>query len=214
VLFSPRAGGGPGCHVRLGTWGLSGLRREGDGGSARREALREGVHWLARSADSRPRWLETGLAEVFSTFDVRGGHVRWGEPMPDHLALLRERGVIPLEEFLDHPEAVVARDGDARRYTAQAWALTHVLFFGGPPARRERFAAWLRHRGLQGGDAGFRTAFRQDLGDVQRDLGAYLETSRLGSGLTPRGMVERKYVMTQASRIQVDTALGLLEVAR
>jgi len=214
VLFAPQAGAGPGCAVRPGTWGLSGLRREDDGGVARRAALREGVRWLTRSADGKPRWLETGLAELFATFNVHGGNVRWGEPMPDHLALLREQGLIPLAQFLDHPEAAVERDGDARRYTAQAWALTHVLFFGGEPERRARFAAWLRHRGMHGGEAGFRDAFRPDFDAVERDLARYLDDTRLNSGLSPRGMVERKYVMSDASPIEVDTALGLLEVAR
>lgn len=214
VLFAPQAGDGSACAVRHGTWGLSGLRHQGDDGAARRDALREGVRWLTGTADGKPRWLETGLAEVFSSFAVRAANVRWGEAMPDHLALLRERGLVPLEAFLDHPEAVIARDGDTRRYTAQAWALTHVLFFGGEPARRERFAAWLRHRGLQGGDAGFRAAFRPDFEAVQRDLASYLADAPAGSGITPRGMVERKYVMSAASRLQVDTALGLLEVAR
>ncbi len=139
VLFSPEGRRSAGCSVRLGTWGLSGTLRRGEGDAVRRSMLREGVHWMTSTPEvAHPAWLETGLAEVFSTFDVHGGHVRWGDPMPDHLALLRERGLIPLREFLEDPDAVVAREGDSRRFTAQAWALTHLLLVGGEPARRER----------------------------------------------------------------------------
>jgi hypothetical protein len=110
---------------------------------------------------------------------------------------------------------VLARDGDSRRYDAQAWALTHLLMVGGDPVRRERFAAWLRHRGLQAGDAAFRSQFGADLDRVQAELHAYVARSALDYGMTPRGIVERKYVVTPASPIQVATALGHLDaVAR
>jgi hypothetical protein len=206
VLFAP-GGAARGCAVRQGTWGLA-------VGPARHDALREGVRWLTRNTDGKPRWLETGLAEVFSSFTVHGGTVRWGEAMPDHLAVLRDRGLVPLDRFLDRPDDVVARDGDARRYTAQAWALTHVLFFGGEPARRERFATWLRHRGLKSGDAGFRAAFGAEIDAMQRELADYLEEAPTGSAVTPRGMVEHKYVVSAASPNEVDAVLGRLEVAR
>jgi hypothetical protein len=215
VLFAQDAASVPACDVRPGTWGLSGLRRGDDEGAARRAALREGVRWLTHTGERpNPQWLDTGLAEVFASFYVRGGHVRWGEPMPDHLAVLRERGLVPLREFLEDPASVVARDGDSRRYTAQAWALTHLMLLGGDPARQERFGAWLRHGGAKGGDPAFRAAFDADFDGVQKDLEGYVGESRLASGLTPRGMVEHKYVMTAASPIEVASALGRLEVAR
>lgn len=211
VLFSPESRATAGCAVRLGTWGLSGTLRRGEGDALRRSMLRAGVHWLTSTPEvSQPAWLETGLAEVFSTFDVHGGHVSWGQPMPEHLALLRERGLIPLREFLDDPEAVVARDGDARRFTAQAWALTHLLLLGGDAQRRERVAASLRHPAPTAGDDAFRAAFLADTDRLQRDLQAYVQQPQLAAGMSPRGMVERKYRMTVASRPAVDAALGRL----
>jgi hypothetical protein len=211
VLFSPETRATAGCAVRVGTWGLSGTLRRGEGDALRRAIMKAGVRWLTSTPEvSQPAWLEAGLAEVFSTFDIRGGHVRWGEPMPDHLALLRERGLIPLREFLDDPDAVVARDGDARRFTAQAWALTHLLLLGGDAERRERVAAWLRHPAPAAGDATFRAAFLADADRLQRDLQAYVERPQLAFGTSPRGMVERKYRMTVASRPAVDAALGRL----
>jgi hypothetical protein len=208
VLFARRAAEGPACAVRQGTWGLSGTS------SSHADALREGVRWLTRSAGGRPPWVETGLAEAFSTFDVHGGNVRWGKAMPDHLDVLRERGLVPLDELLDHRDAILAQDGDARRYTAQAWALTHVLFFGGEPDRRERFRAWLRHRGTHTGNASFRAAFHSDFDALRHDLDAYVEQGPTAAGLAPRGMVEHKYIVSAASPVQVSAALGVLEVAR
>jgi hypothetical protein len=144
---------------------------------------------------TEPAWFETGLAEMFCTFDVRREHVRWGAPMPEHLALLRERGLIPLREFLDDPQA--ARAADTRRFTAQAWALTHLLLIGGPAERREQLGTWLRERSAPAADAtAFRAAFMADADGLQRELETYLRQPELGVGIAPRSMVERKYRMT------------------
>jgi len=157
--------------------------------AARRAMLRDGVRWMTDSpAVTAPLWLETGLAEAFTTFEIRREHVHWGEAMPEHLALLRERGLIDLHEFLADPQAVRARD--PRWFTAQAWALTHLLLVGGPAERREHLVAGLRDRRFAS------TAVFGDPDELQRELEAYLQLKQWPAVIAPRSMVERKYLMT------------------
>jgi hypothetical protein len=180
--------------------------------AARRRLLRDGVRWMTDAPDVvEPAWFETGLAELFCTFDVRREHVRWGEPMPEHVALLRERGLIPLRDFLDDPQG--ARALDARRFTAQAWALTHLLLVGGPAERRQQLAAWLRQRPASATDASaFRATFLADPDRLQQELETYLRQPQLDVRIAPRSMVERKYRVTPASAPAVASALDRLEL--
>src|ERR1039458_6792604 len=46
-----------------------------------------------------PMWLTEGMAEIYATFEARGGfHVRFGNPIDHHLRLLERRPLLPLTE--------------------------------------------------------------------------------------------------------------------
>jgi hypothetical protein len=146
----------------------------------RRASFHAAVHWI-RSVDraQRPAWFDEGIAEVFSTFDVRGRSMEWGHPIARHTALLKTAGA-------------AAPDSSE---TARAWALTHLLLFGGPSAER---ALLLRQLA---GDA-------EGTDDVA--LLEYLDGPYFGHRDRPRAMVEANYVMRPATPTAVARAVANL----
>jgi len=90
----------------------------------------EYVHFLVNNNfPDAPLWLNEGLAEVYSSFEVSGGHAVIGGPVARHVDELAKAEWIPLARLLaigvDSPEY----NEDARRgaFYAQSWALVHYL---------------------------------------------------------------------------------------
>jgi tetratricopeptide (TPR) repeat protein len=89
-----------------------------------------------------PMWLTEGMAEIYATFEARGGfHVRIGNPIDHHLCLLERRPLLPLKELFavtrdspDYNEGV--RQGI---FYSESWLLTHYLMLGGNPAHKANF---------------------------------------------------------------------------
>lgn len=84
-----------------------------------------------------PLWLNEGLAELFGTFDVRGGRVLLGLPDPETVALLRREPLVPMAEMLEMTgTAERFRQGPrARVIYAQSWAMVHYLLIGNESTR-------------------------------------------------------------------------------
>lgn len=94
-----------------------------------------------------PLWLNEGLAELYSTFEmVDGGReARIGRPIPDHITLLNNSTLLPLDRLVavEH-DSPMYNEGNRRTVLyAQAWALTHMLMMG-DPERRARLSAFVR----------------------------------------------------------------------
>lgn len=83
-----------------------------------------------------PTWLSEGLAEYYSTFEVRNGgrEALLGRPVGQHLDLLREGRLLPLGELLNVDSASSLYNEGNRRsiFYAQSWALTHLILLGEP----------------------------------------------------------------------------------
>lgn len=91
-----------------------------------RTAMHELMHDLLRQADSAPPlWLEEGLAEYFAYARVDGERITAGDPIRQHLAVLRQRAPVSLEQlFAVKPETTEA---SSARFYAQSWAAVHWL---------------------------------------------------------------------------------------
>ena len=93
-----------------------------------------------------PVWLNEGLAEFYSTFEMvpAGREVLVGKPVPSHIERLNGRGQLPLEELLKVThDSPLYNEGDRRStFYAQSWALTHLILLGKPP-RRDKLGAYL-----------------------------------------------------------------------
>ena len=139
----------------------------------------EYLHYLLRTAfGGVPLWLNEGLAEYYSTFEVTadGRSARLGRPHERHIALLRERR-LPLARLLaiGRNSAEYTRDiPDRSVLYAQAWVLVHHAFHGEP--RRQDQLITLARRIAAGGepDSSLRETYGLSLADLDRELQAYV----------------------------------------
>jgi tetratricopeptide (TPR) repeat protein len=167
-----------GFFANRGTWSVIGLAGRRSRDETRRIVQHEAVHWFLSGADVElPPWFHEGLAEVYSTFEVRDDKGRFGAPIALSRDFLDYAGVQPIEDFLRTPQAAVLH-GSNERYYPQAWAFVHYLVFGNGGANRPRLATLLR--GLQDTDldSAFTAAFGRSYDDVTRDLRGYLTGGR------------------------------------
>jgi Flp pilus assembly protein TadD len=89
-----------------------------------------------------PMWLTEGMAEIYATFEVRGGHrASLGNPIDHHVHLLEQKPLLPLRKLFavtrDSPE-YNEREHQGIFY-AESWLLTHYLMFGANPAQKANF---------------------------------------------------------------------------
>ncbi|MGO8929341.1 MAG: DUF1570 domain-containing protein [Limisphaerales bacterium] len=103
----------------------------------------EYTHLLLRHNEPYwPMWLTEGMAEIYATFEVRGGHrASIGNPIDQHVRLLEQKPLLSLQELFavtrDSPE-YNEREQQGIFY-AESWLLTHYLMLGGNPALQANF---------------------------------------------------------------------------
>jgi hypothetical protein len=120
--------------------------------TGREEALRTIYHEYSHlitvnMARDLPVWLGEGLAEYYSTFEVRanGRRAVLGGLVPGHLLRLNQDSFIPLEQLLAVTHDSPLYNEGTRRSTfyAQSWALVHMLL-NGEPDRSKGFNDYVR----------------------------------------------------------------------
>jgi hypothetical protein len=127
-------------------------------------------------AGTIPVWLNEGLAEFYSTFQVVGDREALiGRPVPGHLEQMNQRELLSLEELLNvNPDSPLYNEGDRRSvFYAQSWALTHLLLVA-QPSRRDKLAAYLAsvNTGIPPMEA-WQRAFAAD--PIDRQLQKYIQ---------------------------------------
>jgi TonB family protein len=107
-------------------------------------------YFLARGLASRPMWLNEGLAEYFSTAEVRDDEISLGAISQDRLQMLQTFSLLPLKEFfaVDASSPYYNESFKASVYYSQAWAFAHYMMHG---EHATRFKQYLK--ALQKGDA-------------------------------------------------------------
>jgi tetratricopeptide (TPR) repeat protein len=95
-----------------------------------------------------PTWLNEGLAEYYSTFEIErdGREATIGRPIEGHLRVLARLPALPVEQLIrvDRSSSLY-NEGDRRSvFYAQSWALAHMLLLG-EPSRSVELAEYLRH---------------------------------------------------------------------
>jgi tetratricopeptide (TPR) repeat protein len=133
--------------------------------------------FLRNTAPNAPLWFNEGIAEYYSTFDTRGTKVEIGRAIADHVYLLRERKLIPLEELFAVDSGSPQYDERTRAgvFYAQSWALVHYLL-AGDLERREQVPKLLSL--LQSGrspEEAVRGAFGIDVRTLEHELRLYLQ---------------------------------------
>jgi Flp pilus assembly protein TadD len=147
----------------------------------REVAMHEFTHFLlAHSGVSLPLWLNEGLADFYSTFEVSGRRVTLGGPVDGRLSILRSHTVLPLESlFQVSPGSSYYSDPELMAvFYSESWAVTHMLMVA--PAYSEHFPDFVRalKEGRGSADA-LRTAFGKTPVEAQADLRAYLDAQHL-----------------------------------
>jgi hypothetical protein len=103
-------------------------------------------YFVARGLQSRPTWLNEGLAEYFSTAEVREDDVALGTISPERLQLLRNTPLLSLKEFfaVDASSPYYNESSKASAYYAQAGAFIHYLMHGEHAARFKQYVQALQ----------------------------------------------------------------------
>lgn len=138
----------------------------------------EYIHLLTSTTPRQwPLWLKEGMAEVYSSFDVKDNQVSLGNPIDHHVFLLRESKFIPLQTlFSVHHESSIYNERDKQSiFYAESWALCHYLMFGDKNARRPQMVDFVNRFNKDGDLSGaFTQAFKSDLTTVERQLRGYI----------------------------------------
>ena len=142
-----------------------------------RVIFHEYAHLLISNTGQRvPLWLDEGLAEYYSTFELqRGGREAIiGRIIEGHLQDLNQTALLKLPELLNTThDSPLYNEGSRRSvFYAQAWALTHFIFRN-QPSLAPQLAEYLGHlsKGLAPTDA-WQKAFGSQ--DVARGLENYI----------------------------------------
>lgn len=143
---------------------------------AERSVFHEYTHRVSAGHPPRPLWLEEGLAEFYSTLQVRDGGrvVRTGLPVHSNLATLRENALIGLDVLLrvDQDSTYYTGPGQALFY-AQSWALTHYLLLKRRDGRAH-IAEFIRlEEEVLDLGARFEAAFHTDFETMLGELASY-----------------------------------------
>lgn len=95
-----------------------------------RTAYHELVHeMIANSGWSPPLWLNEGIAEFFGTIETSRKEIRFGQPLLEHVRILRRRRPISLQKLFETTQvsAQYLAPGHSSLFYAQSWAFTHYL---------------------------------------------------------------------------------------
>jgi hypothetical protein len=113
-----------------------------------RPVFHEYTHLIVNNvAPGLPPWLNEGLAEYYSTFELGtdGRTVTFGRLIESHFRELAEQPWIPLKELLATRPDSPHYNEESRRgvFYAESWLLVHMLL-NGQPDRRPAFSAYMR----------------------------------------------------------------------
>jgi hypothetical protein len=123
-----------------------------------------------------PAWLNEGLAEYYSTFEVSDGgrEAILGRPLVYHLQHLNENPLLKLDDLLKVDRKSPLYNERERRsvFYAQSWALTHRILMG-EPKRTAQLMSYLQ-RSAEGVPAA--QAWQQAFGaaNMERELQEYV----------------------------------------
>ena len=167
-----------GYFIRGNDLNIIGLYGQDEPGETRRVIFHEGVHWyLEAFPDQLPLWLEEGLAELFSTFEVKKDHALWGELIPSHVYFLNEQKPPPLLRLLGITRADKEFNDSERASLvyAQSWALTHFMLFAKQEGNETRLGRFLRARAENPNPyLALEKAFETDIASIEASLNKYV----------------------------------------
>jgi tetratricopeptide (TPR) repeat protein len=176
VLLNRREANSTGVFVRQRDGGTILINQDYSWHGGDRAPLHELIHYLMQSGDAKaPLWLEEGIAEYFSNATIRSRSISAGEPMPNHITVLRQRAHIPPAQLF-----AVVRESDTYNvssgqeiFYAESWAIVDWLVrtSGNNAADFYAFVHEVSHGATA--EAALRTHYHRSLRDVDAALSRY-----------------------------------------
>lgn len=142
-------------------------------------AVHEYTHLLIHQMGRIPRWLNEGLAELYSNLEPRGDEVLVGRLIAGRVAMLASQRWLPLGEVIavDEHSPLYNETTHAGMFYAESWFLVHML------ALQEFYSPRFRDLGqaLQTMDTAqaFQKVYGKTVDQVQQDLQLYARSSQL-----------------------------------
>lgn len=124
-----------------------------------------------------PLWLKEGVAEVYSTFDVKKNEVSIGKPVTHHVLLLRENKFVPFETLFSvvHSSPVYNERDKQGVFYAESWALVHYLMYGNNGARQQQLIQFILALGRGANvERAFSEVFKTDFATMEKELRRYI----------------------------------------
>jgi TonB family protein len=89
-------------------------------------------YFVSRSLVNRPAWLSEGLAEYFSTADIRNDRIVLGGLSPERLQLLKTEPLLSLEQLfaVDSSSPYYNESRKANVFYAESWAFIYYMMHG------------------------------------------------------------------------------------
>ncbi len=183
-----------------------------------RPILHEYAHlMLGNVAPNIPLWLGEGLAEYYSTFELRrdGRQAVVGRPIEEHLRMLQDRRAFKLADLVKvQHDSPLYNEGSRRTlFYAQSWALVHYLL-AGEPSRADLVTEYIK--AIEAGaaaDAAWSRIF--DSERIEIGLRKYIELQQFN--LAAESLTERigtaAVVARPLSDGEVDALLGEFLIA-
>ncbi len=141
----------------------------------------EYTHLLTSSTPRQwPVWLQEGLAELYSSFDVDDNKVTLGAPISRHVMLLRDKTFIPLQDLLSvrHGSPIYNERDKQGIFYAESWALCHYLMFGDKNVRQPQMAEFAKLINQDvAGDRAFTQAFKLSPPEMEKQIRSYIGRS-------------------------------------
>jgi Tfp pilus assembly protein PilF len=184
-----------------------------------RAILHEYAHlMLTNVAPSIPLWLGEGLAEYYSTFEVRddGRQAVVGGPIPSHVRMLHSQRLLSLSELtrVQHDSPLYSEGNRRTMFYAQSWALVHYLL-AGEPSRAELVTEYIK--AIESGttaDAAWRRVFGGE--PIEAGLKNYITLEHFSQA--SESLAERIGTATVENRplseSEVDACLGEFLIAQ
>ncbi|MBI4852839.1 MAG: tetratricopeptide repeat protein [Acidobacteria bacterium] len=103
---------------------------------------------LSYRANELPLWINEGLAELYSSFEIDKNEVVLGDPLPYHVNYLQNNGLkfIPLKNLIqaDYNSPIYNESDKNNFFYTQSWATMHYLMLSERGARKTQVSKYLK----------------------------------------------------------------------
>lgn len=154
------------------------LSTEGEDADTFGTIFHEYVHFMVDTNFGKsevPPWFNEGLAEYYQTFAIEEDQkVKLGLPQNEHLYLLQQTQLIPLETLFKISNFALHQQGNHSRsiFYAESWALIHYLIQSGKSEGLGKFLDFSMKNIPQ--EKAFQDAFQTTYEQMEKDLKKYV----------------------------------------